>query len=546
MADQTQTVRILDAQGQPYAPSRALALAGGGNIPRDAASYDDPHLAEWNPTLWGGDSGTNFWRDRITSRVRDLVANDGWASGVVTRVLDNAIGAAFRPISKPDYRTLARLTGISAFDAAWAEEFGAAIDAYYRAWADCQGRYCDLSRQQTMAQMCFLGFRHKLVDGDALAQLHWRDDRIGYGRARYATTVQVIDPDRLSNPSNTFDQRTLRGGIRIDVETGEALAYNIRQAHQTDWYTADRALSWVEVPRETAWGRPIIVHDFDREQAGQHRGVGILAPVVRRLKALIKYDGAELDAAILNAIFSAYITSPFDADLVEEALNDGEKLNAYQQMRADFHAAKKLSLGGARIPVLTPGEDIKTVSGGRPVSNFVAFESTVLRNVAAAGGVSAQQVSNNWSDVNYSSARGALLEAWKTLDRRRDNFAVGFASPIRSAVLEEIHEVEDLPLPKGAPDFAEARAAYARAIWMGPARGWIDPTGEREGAVLGMEAGLSTLEQEAAAQGLDYIENLDQRRREKAAFEERGLEPPASWLQTRQPAGNRMQERNPS
>lgn len=79
MADQTPAVRIVDAQGQPFAPSRAQALAGGSNIPRDAASYDDPHLAEWNPVLWGGDAGTNIWRDRITSRVRDLVANDGWA-----------------------------------------------------------------------------------------------------------------------------------------------------------------------------------------------------------------------------------------------------------------------------------------------------------------------------------------------------------------------------------------------------------------------------------------------------------------------------------
>jgi hypothetical protein len=28
------------------------------------------------------------------------------------------------------------------------------------------------------------------------------------------------------------------------------------------------------------------------------------------------------------------------------------------------------------------------------------------------------QFSNDWSDTNYSSARGALLEAWKTMSRR--------------------------------------------------------------------------------------------------------------------------------
>jgi AmiR/NasT family two-component response regulator len=37
---------------------------------------------------------------------------------------------------------------------------------------------------------------------------------------------------------------------------------------------------------------------------------------------LIKYDATELDAAIVNAIFSAYIESPFDSSFVEEALGD--------------------------------------------------------------------------------------------------------------------------------------------------------------------------------------------------------------------------------
>src|SRR5260364_97631 len=48
------------------------------------------------------------------------------------------------------------------------------------------------------AHLLRLAFRHKLVDGDALALLLWRPERIGPGRARYATTVQLIDPDRLS------------------------------------------------------------------------------------------------------------------------------------------------------------------------------------------------------------------------------------------------------------------------------------------------------------------------------------------------------------
>jgi lambda family phage portal protein len=532
MADQ---VSIIDAQGRPMRPSRASALAGGGNIPHDAADIYGSHSAEWSPYLSSPDAALNMYRDRIVARIRDLVRNDGWASGAITRVLDNAIGANFRPIAKPDYRALAAISGNKAFDAKWAEEYGRAVDARYRLWAEDEGRYCDAHRQLTVPQMLRLGFRHKIVDGDALFQVMWLPQRRGFGKARYCTAVQVVDPDRLSNPNQNFDLSRMRGGVELD-EIGAPSWYHIRQAHQSDWFSAEKVVRWDRIPRETPWGRPIIVHDFDHEQAGQHRGLGILGPVVLRLKALIKYDGVELDAAILNAIFASYIESPHDPAMVESALGE-ESIGPYQGLRADYHEQKRLSMNGARIPILFPGEKINTVTAARPNSNFDAFEKAMLRNVASASGLSAQQVSQDWSDVNYSSARAALLEAYKTMDRRRRDYAVGTASPLRAAWLEESHDVDALPLPRNAPEFAEARGAYGRAMWLGPGRGWIDPVAEREGAVLGMEAALSTLELEAADQDLDYEEVLDQRQREAEAFKSRGLEPPASWLANRDPNG---------
>src|SRR5260364_343510 len=130
-----------------------------------------------------------------------------------------------------------------------------------------------------MSQLMRLAFRHKLVDGDAVALLLWRPERIGPGRARYATTVQLIDPDRLSNPQQQYDQKHLRGGVEID-DDGAAKAYWIRRAHLGDWYNADESVRWDRIARETPWGRPLVVHDFDPDRAGQHRGgAGVLTPV---------------------------------------------------------------------------------------------------------------------------------------------------------------------------------------------------------------------------------------------------------------------------
>lgn len=536
------SVQILGSDGRPLPPSTQKmkygALSGSGRVPYDAADSFSDQMANWQPALWSPDNEINIYRDRIVSRMRDLARNDGWASGTITRVLDNAIGANYRPIFKPDYRMLRLITGNKAFDATWADEYGKVIEAHWRSWANDPGRYCDVERKQTVSQMLRLGFRHKLLDGDALLVLQYRTDRLGPGRGQYATTLQIVDPDRLSNPQQNFDMPNVRGGVEIDAD-GAPVAYHIREAHIGDWWSGAKTMTWQRIPRETSWGRPIVIHDFDMDRGAQHRGMGILAPIVQRLKMLIKYDESELEAAILNAIFGAYIESPYDAQMVSSALgdtgggfSDGEELSAYQTQRTEYYQDKRLNLqNGARIPHLFPNEKIVTLSAARPTSNFDGFESAVLRNIAAATGLSTQQVTQDWSDVNYSSARAAMLEAWKTLTRRRDDYAIGTAQPVASAFVEEIHSIESLPLPAGAPDFLDAKAAYCRARWMGPGRGWIDPVAEKKGSILGMNAGLSTLEMEAAENaGEDWEEMLDQRAREIDAFKERGI-PLPEWAE---------------
>jgi len=533
-------VAILKPDGTPFPPvqpGKAKALANNSNVPYDAADNYGDHMAAWQPYLWSVDGEKNIYRDRIVSRIRDIERNDGWASGGITRIVDNVIGATFRPVAKPDYRSLALYSGNKGFDADWADEFGRAVEASWRRWADDPAKYCDAQRSLTVPQMLRLAYRHKVIDGDALAVLHWLPERVGMGRARYCTSIQLIDPDRLSNPQLRFDQQTMRGGVEVDPRFDVAVAYWIRKAHQGDWFSAAQSVTWERIQRETSWGRPIVVHDFERDRTPQHRGAGgVLTPVLQRLKMLVKYDAVELDAAILNAVFGAYIESPFDHNLVAEALGDDGNLPQYQTDRAAFHKEHRTVLGGAKMPILYPGERITSVSAARPTSNFAEFEHAALRNVSAALGISAEQLSQDWSRTNYSSARAALLEAWKTLARRRNDFAVNFASPIYGAFLEEVMEVDDLPMPSGqVPDYLECRTEYCRVKWMGPGRGWIDPVDEKAGAILGIDAGLSTLEMECAEQGLELEEVLDQRAREIKMFEDRGIALP-SWAQDAVPA----------
>ncbi|WP_349813575.1 hypothetical protein [Escherichia coli] len=80
------------------------------------------------------------------------------------------------------------------------------------------------------------------------------------------------------------------------------------------------------------------------------------------------------------------------------------------------------------MPILYPGEKIRRLTRRGPTailkSSNLLFSVIFFRNRVVP-----QQVTQDWSDVNYSSARSSLLEAWKTLTRRRDDFLPASLSP---------------------------------------------------------------------------------------------------------------------
>jgi len=536
---------IVDTSGKPFGdlPSGGRARADGGwggpgitqppyssLFPYEASNVQTQEMGQWFPQIRSPDSEINQHRDRMVSRSRDLARNDGWAHGGISRILDNTVGAHLRLSSSPDWRLLRRFN--KGFDAQWADEFGKAVEALWRGYSEDLGHYNDLTRQLTVSQQMRLGLRHKLVDGEDLVVAYWKPERVGRGGAQYATTFLVVDPDRLSNPYQMVDTKHMRGGVEID-DDGVPIAYHIRKAHQNDWYNAAESMVWERVEREDEDGWRRVIHDFERDRAGQNRGIGVFTPVLAHMKMLARYYGVELQAATVATIFGTYVTSPYDPAMIEAAMDSDrgdQEMGFYQDLRADWAKDRPAMLNGVRVPTLAPGEEIKQVAAAHPHAGFEDFAHEMLRSVAAALGVSAEQITQDWSKTNYSSARAALLESWKTLSRRNAEFKIGTATPLFASWLREPMERGDLDdvLPRNAPDFIEAATAYARCDWLGVARGWVDPVKEKQGAVLGMDAGLSTLKRECAEQGLDWEEVLAQRALEISAMERLGI-PLPKW-----------------
>jgi lambda family phage portal protein len=490
------TIRILDHSGRPM--QRGMVTTGGALSAYEAASLTSAAVGAWQPRLDSADAANSYERDTISARVHDLVRNDGWASAGLQKKVDMAIGGGWRLSCKPDFRALGQTPE-------WAAEMSDKVEALWRAHTTDPRRFVDLERELDFAGLLALKFRHFCADGECLSVLRWKE-RGGM----FATCEEIIDPDRLSNPNWRPDVETLRGGKERDAD-GVVVAYHIRSAHPGDTYFGARRAVWDRVPRETDWGRPIVIHHSEPARAGESRPVSPLAPILAKFRMLGRYDQAELQAAILNAVFAAFLESPFSG---EELVQGMDNIVEYQELREAVHQRTGLRVDGVRLNTLAPGEKFNMTQAARPAVAFAAFEAACLRNIASAMGISYEQLSMDWSQTNYSSARGALMEVWRHITARKAHFAQGAVMPHYMAWMEEAFDLGYLEAPPGAPEFWAAPVAYLGCDWIGPARGWVDPVKEAQGSQLRQEAGVSTLEKEAAEQGGDYKEIMIQRRRE--------------------------------
>lgn len=494
---------ILDQHGDPMLNMRSRAFTG--------ASSTHPDLARWRPRNYSPAEAIHSSRDTLVSRIHDLARNDGWASAALSRNIDAVIGSGWRLSSKPNAKRL----GITQEQA---DELGDEIEAAFEDWADDPRFYSDMQRRQHLGGLIALGYRHRLADGEAFAVLHWREER------PYATTIEIIHPDRCKTPIGRTEGKGVRSGVELGPN-GEPIGYHFLVKHPGDdgMSSLMTRQDSVFIPRETDFGRPIVIHAFESHEAGQVRGVPLLAPIVKKLRMLSRYDEAELQASTLNAVLAAFITTPHDPELVADGLGALDKLTPHQQMRLDMYGEAPVNVDGVRINYLAPGDKAEFLNPRHPNSVFEQFERAALRNVASSSGISYEQLSMDWSQSNYSSARGALLEVWRGLTARRDFFAKTFMHPIYAAWLEEAVDRGVIAIPKGARPFNQAVAAWTKSRWIGPARGWVDPVKESTAAALRMNVGISNLERECAEQGIDYQENMRQIARERKEMEALGL-----------------------
>ncbi len=483
------------ARADVVAPLAVSAVAVRGETAYEGASSFD-QLALWAPSIRSADAEILPEKPILDARVRDMTRNDAHVQGAQTLHKDNIVGAMYLLNAKPMSRVL-----FGKEDSVWEEEYQEEVETLFHLTAESPECWLDAQRVKTLTDIVRLAVGVDLAGGEVLASAEWMPDD---GRP-CRTAIQMVDTDRLSNPLNQlFRTNKIRRGVERDVR-GAPVAYHIRMGHPGD-YTNPDSYIWKRVMARKPWGRPQILHQFEQNRPDQSRGISGMVAALTEMKMLKGFRKVELQRAVLAATYAASIESELPTADVLRAMGGDDKSNPSIEYMREYLAAiqeysgsaKNLTIDGAKIPVFMPGTKLNLKNPGAESPAGDKFEQSVLRYLASALNVSYEQLSRDYSQTNYSSARASRGETEKHLASRKKRVADRTANFVYRLWLEEqinANRIEALRR-RNVPSFYEGlnAEAYSNCDWIGAGAGLIDPLKETQAFVLQMKNGITPRE----------------------------------------------------
>lgn len=437
----------------------------------------------------------------LRKRSRDLYMGGGLARSGPATLTTSVVGWGIQPRPRIDGEKL----GMS--DEA-CEEWERNAQREFALWAE--SRTCDAQRQMDFYEMQQLAFRSMLVSGDCFVLFGMKPN----ARNPYQLTLRLIEADRVSTPDGAAGESESRelenggrivDGVELDKE-GVVVRYHVASRHPL-MEDATLEISWTAIEALGGkTGEANILHIMTHERPEQRRGVPFVAAQIEQIKQLDRYITSELAANVVASMLAVFLESAEDDGKlgIEDAVNDEEKVTDDEL---------KLELAPGAVYNLPPGKRVNAVNPIRANNGFESFV-TAMETVIGAGMDMPKEVLIKKYDSNYTAARSALLDFWRTVRVHRTRFNSQFNQPIYEAWLAEAVGSGRLEAP-GFFDDAAIRKAWSGCMWTGASMGHVDPLKEVKAAAERINNNISTQEQEAAEfNGGDWSEIVRQRRRE--------------------------------
>ena len=341
---------------------------------------------------------------------------------------------------------------------------------------------CDVTGRLSLQAMHRLNVRDWAADGEILIRLY-------PGDGPHGLQLQVLDPERLDVELNEryADGRAIKTGIEMDVY-GRPVAYHILRQHPGEYglWGQSQNRERERVPADQ------IIHAFVPEWPEQARGIPSLAASMFRMWHMGEFE----QAAVINArVGASKIAAITLGGSDEKTLAEGK----------DSVGNYLSDSGPGEYWVIPEGAELHDWSPQFPDAAIEPFIRALLRGTAAGLGVAYHAFANDPSNVNYSTARVALLQErdmWMTLQQW-----------YVEQVVERIYEAWLLYAPlKGVVPVEWTNDRRIRSVrWRVKRWAWVDPLKETQAQAEALSARLTSrtrLADEAGEEFEDILEEL--------------------------------------
>ena len=352
------------------------------------------------------------------------------------------------------------------------------------AWKEWSEDGADSRGLCTLNELLSLVYRSYLRDGD-----------VGIVK-QPDFTLRVVEADEIVSPDGPF--RPNRGVDGIDLDkNGRPVQFHILTDPRSPYGNRTASAQTTKVPADR------MLFLARRQRIGQTRGVSAFSTVSWILDQVDGQIEAVTVAARMAAMFGLVLkrTGRFDATALGSTTTDGES-----------KTRKKLHLEPGAFLELDPDEDIEQVTPTHPKTNFEGFIRLLARFVARPFGLPLEVALLDFSQSNFSSSRGALLQSWQTWQE---------AQAMLARLMSRIYYWR-------LADWMKSRKIrpiddWDKHCWQKPGWKWIDPEKEAKANMALVDGGFATITDILAQHGVDRDEMWETRKRELEDAEKLGI-----------------------
>lgn len=495
-------VQILAPSGQPARRELSLraALAAGSQV--GDSKY-------WLPTQHSADSAfLASSPEYILSRSRDIADNDPLIYTINERVVNHVIHTGVFP--KFNFDHLPDKEDNDALNKTWKQDFDL--------WAEY---FCHKQQLWPLGIMQRRIFNTQRIDGSVF---------IGFSVDR---SVPDVCPLRLSIYEIDHLDKTVNGPQKDGTLAINGLVFDrdgvfIRahlfpaNPHNNHYYNAQKS---VAVPADD------LIYTFFSRRAGQRLGRPVSVPIMALARDLNEYQELVMKKVKHETSDGGWLEGGTGEDLEgmsgganapsQPVMDDGDNWPVRWNDDGTVSGNTEIVQAGLLMRTLPSGAKIVRPETSAPISQHESFTDNNSRRIAVAAGAGGLLGTGNYNNISFSGAGHQKIdqgrdfeceqyEISKSLIRHIFNKYVHYSVLYNTAPKPELPDYERLPQKfwmKVTPRFSREKY-YNRGQ-------------EVRASTEAINSGLSNEEEEAAAGGLDYYENIEAQKR--AARAKRGL-----------------------